>query len=293
MNVAYFHVAIKSWPMKGREAGKPARKNITETERMKQTRLSPVVSTLLIAVFALTASRVAMATTVYDDFGPFPNADFGGTGIPNDSVAASTQIVDGNVQITLAMSATQRFFNPALTNNDAGTYFAGAGSNFGGPGSTSTLEGALWNFNTYMKIECITACASTPKLTDYQIDFYYDFNPAAAFSLSNMGKIDVTASLGSSTSALEQGSENLLFGYLANDWSVPGTLVSTAPTDTTVFDPNAIGEYQFYIEVNGGGLSAIESVAIEVQVVPIPPAVWLFGSGLIGLVGIARRKNSV
>jgi len=24
--------------------------------------------------------------------------------------------------------------------------------------------------------------------------------------------------------------------------------------------------------------------------VPIPPAVWLFGSGLIGLVGIARRK---
>jgi len=27
------------------------------------------------------------------------------------------------------------------------------------------------------------------------------------------------------------------------------------------------------------------------QVVPIPPAVWLFGSGLIGLVGIARRRR--
>ena len=26
--------------------------------------------------------------------------------------------------------------------------------------------------------------------------------------------------------------------------------------------------------------------------VPVPPAVWLFGSGLIGLVGIARRKNA-
>ena len=25
-------------------------------------------------------------------------------------------------------------------------------------------------------------------------------------------------------------------------------------------------------------------------VVPVPPAVWLFGSGLLGLVGIARRK---
>ena len=27
-------------------------------------------------------------------------------------------------------------------------------------------------------------------------------------------------------------------------------------------------------------------------VVPVPAAVWLFGSGLIGLIGIARRKNS-
>ena len=27
-------------------------------------------------------------------------------------------------------------------------------------------------------------------------------------------------------------------------------------------------------------------------VVPVPAAVWLFGSGLIGLVGLARRKNT-
>jgi len=26
--------------------------------------------------------------------------------------------------------------------------------------------------------------------------------------------------------------------------------------------------------------------------VPVPAAVWLFGSGLIGLVGVARRKRS-
>jgi hypothetical protein len=28
------------------------------------------------------------------------------------------------------------------------------------------------------------------------------------------------------------------------------------------------------------------------QVVPVPPAVWLFGSGLLGMVGIARRKKA-
>jgi len=29
---------------------------------------------------------------------------------------------------------------------------------------------------------------------------------------------------------------------------------------------------------------------IEISEVPVPAAVWLFGSGLIGLVGLARRK---
>jgi hypothetical protein len=32
-------------------------------------------------------------------------------------------------------------------------------------------------------------------------------------------------------------------------------------------------------------------VSQSYEVVPIPPAVWLFGSGLIGLIGIARRKK--
>jgi hypothetical protein len=27
-------------------------------------------------------------------------------------------------------------------------------------------------------------------------------------------------------------------------------------------------------------------------VVPLPAAVWLFGSGLLGLIGIARRRNA-
>jgi len=33
-------------------------------------------------------------------------------------------------------------------------------------------------------------------------------------------------------------------------------------------------------------------LTVDVQVVPVPAAVWLFGSGLLGLAGIARRKNA-
>ncbi len=37
---------------------------------------------------------------------------------------------------------------------------------------------------------------------------------------------------------------------------------------------------------------AITSQTVQLTTVPIPAAVWLFGSGLLGLVGISRRKNS-
>ena len=43
----------------------------------------------------------------------------------------------------------------------------------------------------------------------------------------------------------------------------------------------------FTVAFNNGG-SVVE---VDVQIIPVPAAVWLFGSGLIGLAGIARRKN--
>ena len=237
---------------------------------------------LAAAVFSI-VPNMAMATTVYDEFGSFPDATWGGSGIPNDAVAVSRQFYDGDIQITLAMSATQRYSNPAPTNNAAGAYFVQTGSNFGGAGESAT-EGALWNFNYYMKVEDTTGL-TTPLLEDYQIDLYYDFDPAAAFSLPAMGKIDMTAALTGSSLSLLEDSQNLMFGFLATSG---GAL--TAPTYTP-FDPNAIGEYQFAIQVAGGGFN-LETVAMEVHTVPVHAAVWLFGSGLIGLAGIARGKTS-
>jgi hypothetical protein len=51
----------------------------------------------------------------------------------------------------------------------------------------------------------------------------------------------------------------------------------------TAFDGTPYSE-KFNVTLNG--------VAAVVPEVPVPAAVWLFGSGLIGLVGVARRKRS-
>jgi len=230
---------------------------------------------------ALVLPGASFAVPLYDTFGPLDQATFGGTGIPNQEVAVSTQFEDGDTIITLGLSATQRFSNPALTNDGAGTYFATTGSNFGGNGE-STNEGALWNFNYYIDID-----SPDRTIADYDITLFYDFDPTFDNGPVGLGTINVTNGVLGSTDPLssrEEGSQNLLFGFLASD--IPGLI--DAP-DYPAFDPNALGEYNFAIQVARAGWS-VEQVRMDVQVVPIPAAVWLFGSALLGLLGVRRRK---
>ncbi len=223
---------------------------------------------------------ISVAAPLYDTFGPLDAATFGGQGIPNQEVAISSQFSNGTSLITVAMSATQRYSNPALTNDGLGTYLAQAGSNDGLVGNSN--DGALWNFNYYINIDS----DSGETLADYDITLFYDFDPAFDNGPVGLGTINITNGiLGSPdpTTTLLQGSQNLMFGFLATD--IPFFI--NAPGGT--FDPNALGEYNFGISVGQAGWG-VENVRMDVQVVPIPAAAWLFGSALIGLAGIKRKK---
>jgi len=48
----------------------------------------------------------------------------------------------------------------------------------------------------------------------------------------------------------------------------------------------------FWLDNGENDFGKFDNVSVTATVVPVPPAVWLFGSGLIGLVGIARRKKT-
>ena len=85
------------------------------------------------------------------------------------------------------------------------------------------------------------------------------------------------------------GATNLLSATLTHD--IPNTQANmewlffdslfTADSSTTTL--TFTGEFS-----NGVLGFAID----DVRAVPVPPAVWLFGSGLLGVVGIARRKKA-
>lgn len=247
----------------------------------RETTTMTTTHVLVGAAAALMASA-ASADPVFDTFGPLPQATFGGQGIPNTEVAASTQIVDGVNTLTIAMSATQRFSNPALGNDGAGTYFATPGSNFGGNGESST-EGALWNFNFYMSIDG----PNSPALADYQIDLFYDFDPGADTPLNELGRGDVTNVILTdpnvpATTPLLEGSQNLLFNFLALD--IPG--LQDSP-QFAGFDPNALGEYSFALQVSRADGLFLDSVAIDV-VVPAPASAALLVAG--GLMTARRRR---
>ena len=75
----------------------------------------------------------------------------------------------------------------------------------------------------------------------------------------------------------DQGFFRRLGTYTLNDITVVYGPEDTIGFDRTFYD-RGINEYGVYMVRN--------------SVVPVPAAVWLFGSGLIGLIGVARRKKA-
>ena len=69
---------------------------------------------------------------------------------------------------------------------------------------------------------------------------------------------------------------------VAIDWQ-DQTLLFTATSETQNLSFEAVvPDTRDYIDIGLDGVS--------ISIVPIPPAAWLFGSGLVGLIGLARRK---
>lgn len=80
---------------------------------------------------------------------------------------------------------------------------------------------------------------------------------------------------------------NYWFGTPYKGYSTPGD-----PTWSFVFDSGDQALVQTY-SYDNLNVWAVHDGDVGAVVVPLPAALWLFGSGLLGLIGVARNKNSV
>ena len=75
-------------------------------------------------------------------------------------------------------------------------------------------------------------------------------------------------------------------------------MITISITTDTTGDNGVSHRDNHSLTVNGNQLILSDTAGIDVaeftrvSAVPVPAAVWLFGSGFLGLVGVARRKNA-
>lgn len=99
----------------------------------------------------------------------------------------------------------------------------------------------------------------------------------------------LSAYSGSTPEPFDSGS--VLFGSIS--FMIPKSLGSTGNLLSTGIGDNSgiYGQINLFTDTDAGGIG-ISLRDVSVNAVPVPAAVWLFGSGLIGLIGIARRKKA-
>jgi hypothetical protein len=245
-------------------------------------------ATCLATLVASAPVHAAPIAPTFDTFGTLAGATFGGSGIPNDAVAITTfNLGDGS--LTFGLTAHERFLNPAVGNNGAGTFSATPGVNFGDPTNATTPSstlGATWNFAYYISVSGFATIGDMLDQHGGDIHLLYDFNPGAGTDETQLGDIDLIALLGNAlfNGDTLQDSQNLLFGFLSSN----ATTGITPPPGA--FDPNAGGEYTFALRYIDDAGSNLAQAAINVDL-PEPGTLAVIGLGLAGLGLLRRRKR--
>jgi len=156
--------------------------------------------------------------------------------------------------------------------------------------------------------------------SDTYLNFSDDYSTLTESFLISHGTFRLNARFGidSSGEYFLQGGKVIITGGINTDLVSGNGVLMTATLSDFAFDDDLIGfnttdivcplfdfcttNESVYLSLGAGVFStdleryastglAVTTVGSAVSTIPVPPSVWLFGSGLLGLVGIARRRK--
>ena len=211
------------------------------------------VSTILFYL-SMFASSAATASVILSPTAVIGNT-MGTAGGTTDNIINQTGLAPGFVS-GVTDFAVYIATNPVHDRNDASNAWAGDSEGFGSP--------VLGNI-------------------EFDLGDIYQLSSLALWSQSNMNGIDSFSIFTSLDAAFTS----------VTDIGTFNAAVLSPITAQTFAMPSTAQFVRLKINSNHGGSNVnIGEVAFEVSNVPIPAAVWLFGSGLVGLACITRRKKA-
>lgn len=228
-------------------------------------------------------SRVSALTSVTDEIDSVTDSDSQSTTFPSN-----INIPDAFGDVVSAHTHLEHTSPSLIADAYANASLSATVDQFG-QGVSITGTGSAEADTTLVPMSFFSSEASTEStlILVLQLDNIYDYTVTSGLIQTigpESGATYVSTSLRDTSDGSEVFFEEIAFGE-SGTFSLSGTL----PAGTYQYN---LTSGAFVSPIPDFGSVSFDSVSFSLTTVPVPAAIWLFGSGLLGLVGMARRKKS-
>jgi len=140
--------------------------------------------------------------------------------------------------------------------------------------------------------------ATTAEVTALILDLFgWDWNAitTSGYSTEYEGRTDQLASVFNYSLAADNGWQELVYGIVATGPAPGLNYILSAHDYNDRYHPGQdwIGKLTQQTQIDGFDNPFVGHFLVQnIDPIPIPATVWLFGSGLLGLIGYAKRKKA-